>query len=158
MGVQYGADDENNVNAALVLFLEAIANLLKPRSVEWSMKRVVLKATFNSASYTVGTDGALWTRLGRSLRALLEVKKVQRNQSVSTDTKITAQEAAEMVGWLKQFPGDAEMLLNGNRVLISQDANQIFLSFAQVNRQYYDYIKNGKVAGDPFLSIRKRGP
>lgn len=113
MDLEYGANDENIVNTALVLFLEAIANLLKPRSFEWSMRRVVLKATFNSASYTVGTDGALWTRLGRSLRALLEVKKVQRNQSVLTDTKITAQEAAEMVSWLKQSPGDAETLLNG---------------------------------------------
>lgn len=101
------------MNAALVLFLEAITKIIKPNNVEWTMKRVGLKATFNSDSYTAETDGALWTRLGRNLRALLEVKKMQRFQSASTEASVTAQEAAEMVGWLKSSPGEVEKLLNG---------------------------------------------
>ncbi|KAE8387509.1 hypothetical protein BDV23DRAFT_186296 [Aspergillus alliaceus] len=156
--IAYEVDDENIVNTGLILFLEAITSLIKPRKVEWTMKRVALKAISQSACYEAQLDGALWTSLGRILRALLEVKRMGRYQDASTDVNITTQEAAEIVGWLKHSAGGVEKLLNGHRLLISQDANQIFLSFARANVEYYDYLENGNVAGEPFLSIQKWGP
>ncbi|KAF5865255.1 hypothetical protein ETB97_004838 [Aspergillus alliaceus] len=58
--IAYEVDDENIVNTGLILFLEAITSLIKPRKVEWTMKRVALKAIFQSACYEAQLDGALW--------------------------------------------------------------------------------------------------
>ncbi|KAE8375940.1 hypothetical protein BDV26DRAFT_294552 [Aspergillus bertholletiae] len=90
----YEAEDENIMNVALVLFLEAIAKIIKAKQVEW----------------------------------------------------------------LRNSPGEIEKLLNGYRVLISQNANQIFLSFAKANGPYYDYLDTGDISQEPFLSIQKWGP
>ncbi|KAB8277364.1 hypothetical protein BDV30DRAFT_234697 [Aspergillus minisclerotigenes] len=71
---------------------------------------------------------------------------------------ISSQEADELVGWLKDSPLKVEKLLNGHRVLLSEDANQEFLSFAEVVDPYCDYMNDGNIIGGPFLCVQRYGP
>lgn len=86
------------VNTALILFLEAITNLLTPTAAEWTIKRLTFTASFDNVSYTTITDGALQRIFGNMIRGLVEVKKQQRHKVY---TEVTKQESGEMVGWVK---------------------------------------------------------
>jgi len=96
------AKDEQIVNTALVIFLNAITVLhpsfSKPSSnVEWTMKRIQI--TFGK--WVARTDGYL--RCGDRIKAILEVKPFVRRKD--TDG-IQKQESAQMAAWVRQNPND----------------------------------------------------
>lgn len=88
------------VNTALILFLDAIANLRRSLAVEWTMTRFTFKPSFLKSTFTALTDGALKDLAKRWVRGLVEVKKVQRDDGVDGAMKIAMQESGETVGWV----------------------------------------------------------
>lgn len=89
--------DENIVNAALILFLEAINGLISNRKSDWTFERIFFNANYAKAKYKAFTDGSLKTRIGNYVQSILEVKKGTRSQG-SQD--IAMQESAEISAWI----------------------------------------------------------
>lgn len=97
------AEDEQIVNTALLLFLQALTinhpDILKAgyQSPQWSLKR----QTFKLGSWQARTDGILRNSQG-IVRAIIEVKPGVRKEI----TKIQMQESAQMAAWIYQCPLD----------------------------------------------------
>lgn len=88
--------DEQIVNSALVIFLNALTIPFKLRN-NWTMHRKAFKAIFGDASFEARTDGYLDDRQGNA-QAIIEVKPVTRTKK---STLIQMQESAQMVAWIK---------------------------------------------------------
>jgi len=148
--------DESIVNTALILFLEAVGTLVLAVKSEFTMKRITFKAVFKKASFKALTDGALWTRLHHRIQGIVEVKKARREGAKETQVKM--QESGELVGLIINC-GGVEALFNGHQLVISQDADQVFLSLAAIDDGYYhEYLVNGTQDSNPFLRVQTYGP
>ncbi|KAL2215049.1 hypothetical protein M432DRAFT_593980 [Thermoascus aurantiacus ATCC 26904] len=88
---------EEVANIALVLFLEALADLLPASKSEWVPNRVLFTSKFRGGQSEARTDGCLWTREGRNVQAIIEVKPRCRAQARAA---LLRQESGEMVGWI----------------------------------------------------------
>lgn len=99
---------ESVVNAALITFLQSIAELLPGVQKQWSADRTALTARFgkvrggNERQYVAITDGKLmdW---GDVMRGLVECKRLGRDYS----PHVEMQEVAELVAWVKEQPDPA---------------------------------------------------
>ncbi|KAJ0425636.1 hypothetical protein BJY00DRAFT_308369 [Aspergillus carlsbadensis] len=92
------AEDEAIVNTSLVLLILVLRRLFCPSDIECTMKRIRLEAQFKKAQYTAYTAGAIWSKLRRSLYAIFEVKRMNREQPQLT--RFRMQETTELVGWI----------------------------------------------------------
>ncbi|PYI16401.1 hypothetical protein BO99DRAFT_465987 [Aspergillus violaceofuscus CBS 115571] len=146
--------DESIVNAALVLFLNAAAGLVRSSQCEFSMVRVPFIAKLNHAKFTAITDGALWVRSTEAIRGIIEVKKDRRSK---IGDKVTMQEAAELVGWIMNSQ-PWEEAFSGYKCLISEDGDEIWLSFAKPTETYAAYLRDGTLDDDALLSVERYGP
>lgn len=102
------AKDEQIVNAALILLLNAIT-IHFPLSNDRTLHRRAFTVNFKTASFQARTDGYLGDRTSGKVRALIEVKPYVRKRGRG---RIQMQEAAQMVAWISdnkqrpsQFPG-----------------------------------------------------
>ncbi|RAL03730.1 uncharacterized protein BO80DRAFT_268743 [Aspergillus ibericus CBS 121593] len=151
--------DEQIVNAALISFVNALT-LHSDICVVWSFHRIPLKADFNPASYEARTDGYLeipsTTDEWKRIRALVEVKAASRRKNGPT---IRMQEAAQVVAWLKSRP-DRGGLLNGpgRRILLSQDRHEIFITVAEYDDKYLDFLDGNPGPDRAFLRMHEFGP
>lgn len=98
----YEALYETTPNAALILLLQGVSELVEGTGLEWTFDHIHLKASFNKASFNAWTDGALRTRGGQDILANVEVKKRSRERK---EMEILMQEGAEMVAWLMRENG-----------------------------------------------------
>lgn len=89
------AKDEQIVNCALVIFLNALTIHLKLTN-NWTLHRKAFKATFEEASFEARTDGYL--DCGGNAQVIIEVKPVIRSKKTAL---IQMQESAQMVAWIK---------------------------------------------------------
>ncbi|KAK2813607.1 hypothetical protein FQN50_000002 [Emmonsiellopsis sp. PD_5] len=98
------ADDEQTVNAALILLLKAVCLNSPSLSTAWTMERkaFVFRTRDNKDKvYEARTDGHLWFNHAsedRSL-AILEVKA-----SLRIDSEPEMQESAQMAAWIRSEP------------------------------------------------------
>ncbi|GLA22769.1 hypothetical protein AnigIFM63326_005243 [Aspergillus niger] len=169
--------DEQIVNTALVDFLNALS-IHFPQASEWTLHRKSLKAAFQSGSFEARTDGYLEDGgSSERARALIEVKPMLRKKKLNP---IRMQEAAQMVAWIKSDP-DLTGILNRpgryvalfyfrafcdlankplSRLHISQDRHQIFITFADYDSNYIQYLNNTLPPGSPrpFLRMHEIGP
>lgn len=171
----YEALYETTPNAALILLLQGVSELVEGSGLEWTFDHIHLKASFDKGSFNTWTDGALQTRGGQDILAIVEVKKRLRERK---EIEILMQEGAEMVAWLMRENGRLPDL-NGqwvaletssefeiwilielhSHVLISQDCDKIWVTFASCHPDYIEYIKRkGKITGNTFLKMQTFGP
>ncbi|KAE8155000.1 hypothetical protein BDV25DRAFT_146823 [Aspergillus avenaceus] len=150
--------DEQIVNTALVDFLNALT-MHFPQANDWTLHRKSFKAAFQHASFEARTDGYLEDD-GSSdrVRALIEVKPMLREKKRNP---ICMQEAAQMVAWIKSDPDPRGVLnLPGRRLHVSQDRHQIFITFAEYDSSYIQYLNNTLPPDSPrpFLKMHEFGP
>ncbi|KAL3410229.1 hypothetical protein V8F44DRAFT_550481 [Aspergillus fumigatus] len=122
---------EASVNTSIVSFLQAIADLVPQSGRQWTADRSKLTADFSTRrrqrQFVAYTDDQMEDIFSRRILALIECKQSQReNHSPAVDM----QEVAQMVAWVKQDIGTPGNDTPGNdtRVLVSQDATDIYIS------------------------------
>jgi hypothetical protein len=103
------AEDEATVNAALVLLLEAISDLVPHSIAEWVSNHIHFSPTFGKASFNTYTDGALRSTKNQNVMSIIEVKRRTRSKDMD---RILMQEEAEMVGWLLSGNSNLAVLNN----------------------------------------------
>jgi len=106
-------DDEQIVNAALVLFLNAITVHFKIKA-DWTLhRRRFLYSTLDKKKvYEARVDGFLRTRQDNEVKAILEVKPFIRSKMWEA---IHMQEAAQMAAWISEHPpADLETVRKSN--------------------------------------------
>lgn len=148
--------DEQIVNTALIDFLNAFTIQINTYC-HWTLYRKPFKMNFKNASFEARTDGVLEDSNSKTY-ALVEVKPMSR---YTKDDRIAMQEAAEIVSWIKCEPDSDGFLSDcGNRVLVSQDRHEIYLTFAEYNANYVKYL-NSTMGGNErreFLTLHAFGP
>jgi hypothetical protein len=91
------AEDEIVPNAALILYLQEVLDIVPDNGMEWVFNRAHFTVTFRKGKYMAFTDGALRSMKGQELMSFVEVKK--RMRQVRQDA-ILMQEGSEMVGYI----------------------------------------------------------
>ncbi|PWY87803.1 hypothetical protein BO94DRAFT_574909 [Aspergillus sclerotioniger CBS 115572] len=148
--------DEQIVNTALIDFLNAFTIHMNVQS-HWTLYRKPFVANFRSASFEARTDGCLEDG-GPKTFAIVEVKPMVRFKQ---SNRISMQEAAEIVAWIKCEPDPDDFTSGcGLRILISQDRHEIYLTFAEYDANYIRYLNNtlGKDEKPGFLTLHVFGP
>ncbi|RFU26519.1 hypothetical protein B7463_g9816, partial [Scytalidium lignicola] len=101
------------------------------------------------------TDGYLEDKATGKVRALIEVKPYIRDKG-REQTRM--QEAAQMVGWIANSNQSTEPLL-GRYFHISQDRTEIYISFAEYDNNYVEYLRKGDTQGQAtFMTLHEFGP
>ncbi|KAL1847479.1 hypothetical protein Plec18170_008592 [Paecilomyces lecythidis] len=151
---QFEAPDEATVNAAMIVFLRSFSGLVANSKFEYLFERVSFTATFGECSFTAYTDGAF--RNSQQILVIIEVKKASRKQNLQA---IQMQETAEMTGWLKQFEIERGFMKN-HPVIISQDHNELYVTFCSFHQDYLRYLKNknAEITKNTYMSLQSYGP
>ncbi|KAI1084508.1 hypothetical protein F5B20DRAFT_208879 [Whalleya microplaca] len=152
--------DEQIVNSALILFLQAVTAFNANVKGHWSIERKAFHARTKDGEkiYRADTDGILELYSGH-ISALVEVKRSDR-VGVSVAKEIKMQEVAEIAAWISEDPPtmsrgrDEEFY----RFHISQHRHSIYITIGSFNEHYVDYLQNGNLSNNPVLTIREYGP
>ncbi|KAJ9369166.1 hypothetical protein DTO282E5_6101 [Paecilomyces variotii] len=148
---------EATVNSALVVFLREFSSVVHNRETEFVFDPLVEKATFSNGNhFTAITDGVLRRLDDKQILAILEVKKRDREKNKEL---ILMQEAAEITCWVKNSYQKTSFL-NGHPLLISQDREELFVSFAFCDDEYIDYLRTASVENPArrYATIQTYGP
>ncbi|MCJ1462256.1 hypothetical protein MMC07_000856 [Pseudocyphellaria aurata] len=151
-------EDEILVNTALILFIESITiyhlDLQGFYSPRWTSKPLQLKFS----SWVARTDGFL--RLDsddEKVAAIMETKPYVRQKDLRG---IQKQEGAQMAAWIHQcpnnhLPGSGEEGRCFRRLLVSQDSHEIYLTIAEYDYDYMNYLHGNVQAtiGKPSLMV-----
>jgi len=155
--------DEQIVNTALIEYLNALVIHFTELKANWTLHRLPLVARDRQRvkTYEARVDGYLKRRQDGKPLAIIEVKPFRRGRKWQA---IRMQESAQMAAWINQHRPDTSKLSDKkqkmkyvptpfkiiylrfslteftSRLLISQDRNQIYLSFASFTADYVDYI------------------
>ncbi|PGH02101.1 hypothetical protein AJ79_07738 [Helicocarpus griseus UAMH5409] len=150
----HGAEDEQTVNAAIVIFLKALTAHSPALSSEWTMHRKAFKANFQNSEYEARVDGYLRGTAQKDVRAIIEAKTSVRESNLSG---IRIQESAQMVAWLKECPQPSPPY---RRVHVSQGGKQIWLIFAEYDQKYLNYLHGNSKDDEPLslLTMHEVGP
>ena len=98
------AEDESTPNAAIIVLLQAISQMVPQSRVEWVLNKVRFVAIFKDGrSFHAYTDGALRSKVGLHPMAIVEVKKCVRGKGKQA---IIIQETCQVIGWLMQTTAD----------------------------------------------------
>ncbi|OAT13104.1 hypothetical protein BDBG_08371 [Blastomyces gilchristii SLH14081] len=127
--------DEQIINTALIIFLNAISIECDGVEAEWSLHRKSFKF---GQHFEAETDGhlSIFDRKGSLSRAIVEVKRnLRENQP-----QIIYQETAEMAAWIFEEP-DKENKYIYRRVLVSQNHMEIYLTIAEYDNGYVKYLR-----------------
>ncbi|KAH9890297.1 hypothetical protein F4778DRAFT_753258 [Xylariomycetidae sp. FL2044] len=151
--------DEQIVNTALILYLNAITLHCDDVRGDWTLHRkaFVVKSLDGEKVYEARVDGYLG--LGDRVGAIVEVKPFLRGTKY---VPIRMQETAQMAAWICNDPPDTKKMraenINDKRLLISQDRNEIYLTFAVYDADYVDYIRGRQYDKRSFLVMNEFGP
>ncbi|KAI0098803.1 hypothetical protein GGR51DRAFT_537491 [Nemania sp. FL0031] len=155
--------DEQIVNTALILFLNALT-IHSALRADWTLHRraFISRNRNGEKTYEARVDGLLRRRQDDKPLAILEVKPFTRRKK---RLEIMMQESAQMAAWISQHPPREleDMRANSKksyRLIISQDRHEIFLTFAEFDAAYCDYIrhKNQTVDVESYLVMNEYGP
>lgn len=111
--------DEQIVNTALIVLLNALTIHLESFSSKWTLHRKAFIATFGDAEFEARTDGYLNDHRDKP-SVIVEVKPVMRSTKLSA---IRMQESAQMVAWIKS--DDYETQRNFMTYVISELYNPV---------------------------------
>ncbi|KAI0435027.1 hypothetical protein F5Y09DRAFT_158661 [Xylaria sp. FL1042] len=160
--------DEQIVNTALIEYLNALAIHYPELEADWTLHRLPLIAQNGDRgkTYEARIDGYLRRRDDGMPLVILEVKPYQRSWKRD---EVRMQEGAQMAAWINRYPPrNLENMRTPNkkdrRLLISQDRDEIYLTFAEFDADYVDYVCHKPI--DPheprrprsFLTMTEYGP
>ncbi|KAJ5420187.1 hypothetical protein N7465_002706 [Penicillium sp. CMV-2018d] len=143
--------DEQIVNTALLLYLEALLINFGGIQADWTPERraLVVKRHNGQKVYEARVDGFLRYQRDRNnpIMAIVEVKPFPRD--TDPNDSIRMQESAQMAAWICQHPPTPAELTSGSkfrclhsRLLVSQDRHHIYLTFAEFDAGYVHYIRD----------------
>ncbi|KAI0810311.1 hypothetical protein GGR55DRAFT_646127 [Xylaria sp. FL0064] len=155
-------EDEQIVNTALIEYLNALAIHHPQLEADWTLHRLPLVARnirTGAKTYEARIDGYLRRRRDNAPLVILEVKPHRR---LAKEAEIRMQEGAQMAAWISQYPPrNLEDMRQKNyrerRLLISQDRDDIYLTFAEFDASYVDYIRH-RSNTTSFLTMNEYGP
>ncbi|KAI0104626.1 hypothetical protein GGR51DRAFT_521573 [Nemania sp. FL0031] len=153
------ANDEQIVNTALLLYLNALAISCSQVQGHWTLhrKRFVLESKGEKV-YEARVDGYLCSK-DNEVKAIVEVKPYTRSSKLEN---IRMQEAAQMAAWINSDPPNVQTMREQKktcrRLLISQDHNQIFITIAEFDADYVDYICDRPSIEHSLLEMQEYGP
>lgn len=154
------AEDEQIVNLALVLWLQTLTmfhSRIQAGGLKWSVKHL----NFRFGEWEARTDGCL--RKKREIMAIVEVKPFVRQGNL----QIQEQESAQMSSWIRNFPDVGGWFVMKKertyerRLLVSQDSTEIYLTVAEFEPAYKEYIcreQQSKTLGPSFMTMNQYGP
>ncbi|RAL13092.1 uncharacterized protein BO97DRAFT_423796 [Aspergillus homomorphus CBS 101889] len=131
--------------------VEAIAGLVLCPPCEFNILHAAFQAGFGQASFIALTDGVLWAKHGKYIRAIIEVKKNRRDKDLDN---IRLQESAEVVSWVRN---EYEGCFYG-QAMISEDGDQAWFIFDQPTETYKSYLAEGIVDANAFVDLSTYGP
>jgi hypothetical protein len=116
----FGPDDhivavnEPTPNAALIILLQAISDLVFEPSLEWTLHPVRFCSRFRNGKFNAYTDGALRATGVPSVFSIVEAKRGIRTLTQKDLEKIQMQEGVEMASWIMSDRGDPRLQKFGN--------------------------------------------
>ncbi|RMZ77390.1 hypothetical protein DV738_g4341, partial [Chaetothyriales sp. CBS 135597] len=159
MAANYKAiEDEQIVNTALVLFLNAVTLHYTNISSEWTLYRrpFTVENVNQEKVYEARVDGLLRSKHARDkVQALIEVKPY----ILQDNTRM--QEAAQMAAWIAAHPPvsyNQHPAREHRRLLVSQNRHQIFVNVASFRGEYAKYIRGESETTNSFLRMTEYGP
>lgn len=152
---------ETTVNTSLLDLLNAITSTIPGTTLVWNPERQSLTANFGRVKndptprkYTAETDGELEDTVSRRIRAIIECKKSAR---LSNTPQVQMQEVAQMVAWIKEHPDDITNDMN-YRLTVSQDREEIYISFFEYSRNWVNYLRGGRIDLAGLATLKTYGP
>ncbi|RHZ55926.1 uncharacterized protein CDV56_104155 [Aspergillus thermomutatus] len=146
--------DEEIVNFAIVDWLQAVCLRMPGVHGQWIASRYRFRARFGPNELEARTDGALRIfEEPERVHALIECKAIARKDALPA---VQFQEAAQIVAWLMQRHRP-ETAKAGGIFMVSEDREEVFLTFGTLDRHYLRYLQN-KDAPKKFLELHTYGP
>ncbi|KAH9885069.1 hypothetical protein F4778DRAFT_761863 [Xylariomycetidae sp. FL2044] len=154
------AEDEQIVNTALLLYLNALS-VHQKLQYEWSIsRRAFCLATQSKGGaqkvYEARVDGYLRSRDTKKVLGIVEVKPYAR-YSRKDGEEVKMQETAQMAAWISEDPPTLGANEETTRLLISQDRDEVYLIFATFNGDYVKYVQ-GTTSNAQHMIMREYGP
>ncbi|CAJ2513175.1 Uu.00g012940.m01.CDS01 [Anthostomella pinea] len=156
--------DEQIVNTALILYLDALIIHCTRVRGQWSLHRrgFIARNKNYQKTYEARVDGLLQKDVTGEPLAILEVKPFLRYQKGESTKSIKKQEGAQMAAWISQHPPPHLQVMRRQksrtaRMLISQDRHEIYLTFASFDASYVDYMQH-RTNQSSLLEMWEYGP
>ncbi|KAL8290732.1 hypothetical protein RB597_008807 [Gaeumannomyces tritici] len=160
--------DEQIVNMALILYLNALTIQFPEVKGDWSLHRgsFVFKNRAEPQNpipiFEARVDGYFETH-SREIAAIVEAKSALRE---STREKIRMQEASQFAAWINQHPPQQyQKDGTARRLMISQDRHEIYVTVGTFTPGYVAYITNSpqtkprtRSQSLEFLNLTEYGP
>ncbi|OCL14841.1 hypothetical protein AOQ84DRAFT_425314 [Glonium stellatum] len=153
------ANDEQIVNTALILLLNTVTMFHPSVHADWAIDRKIFHF---GDFFEARTDGLLKIAGVEVPLAIVEVKSHLREGNIN---QIQMQESAQMAAWLYNYPNQGLLTSQFRRLIVSQDNREIYLTFAEYDAAYLQYLKNentisvSKDAAPPsFMTMHQFGP
>ncbi|KAJ9486606.1 hypothetical protein VN97_g6721 [Penicillium thymicola] len=139
--------DEQIINTTLLLYLEALLINFGGIQADWTPERraLVVKRYNGQKVYEARVDGFLRYQRDQNnpIMAIVEVKPFPRD--ADSNDSMRKQESTQMTAWICQHPPTPAGLTSASkfsRLLVSQDHHHIYLTFAEFDAGYVDYIRD----------------
>ncbi|KAI8623451.1 hypothetical protein F5Y19DRAFT_481649 [Xylariaceae sp. FL1651] len=152
-------NDEQIVNTALLLYLNALTISCSEVQGDWTLhrRRFVLESRGKKV-YEARVDGYLRSR-DNNVKAIVEVKPYTRSNK---NWNIRMQEAGQMAAWIGSDPPDVQAMREQKktcrRLLVSQDRHEIYVTIAKFDADYVDYICGHYSTKHSLLEMQEYGP
>ncbi|OXV05752.1 hypothetical protein Egran_06480 [Elaphomyces granulatus] len=104
----------------------------------------------SEAEWTKAAKVAKVHRISGNIKAIAECKQNNRRRE---SPAVDMQEVAQIVAWIKEYPNRTVQ-----RILLSQDRDEIYISFAEYDNNWETYLCSGKVANAGFMVVNRFGP
>ncbi|KAL7661912.1 hypothetical protein ACMYSQ_001281 [Aspergillus niger] len=147
--------DEDTVNAAFIELLNALTSLVPTTDSWWRTTKRRLTFTGLRNGYVAITDGQFEVKATEEIRTPIECKGRERGK---LDARITMQEVAELVAWVKEYPDTRISPPVRFRPITGQCGQNIFLESLEYGEDWVRYIRRGQKAGNSFATLNKYGP
>jgi hypothetical protein len=145
--------DETPVNATLINMLQAISETgPAPHRSRWRHTNKSFQAFFGyGRGYVAVTDGRLEAYADNAIEAIVECKSETRAGNAAR--RVDMQEAAQIVAWIKEYDTPAN-----RRILVSQDNNDVFVTFAEYDSRWLRYLRSGILDLTSVMKMDQYGP
>ncbi|PYH54613.1 uncharacterized protein BO96DRAFT_501832 [Aspergillus niger CBS 101883] len=147
--------DEDTVNAAFIELLNALTSLVPTTDSWWRTTKRRLTFTGLRNGYVAITDGQFEVKATEEIRTPIECKGREREK---LNARITMQEVAELVAWVKEYPDARISPPVRFRPLAGQCGQEIFLESLEYGQDWIKYIRQGQKAGNSFANLHSYGP
>ncbi|OJJ30297.1 hypothetical protein ASPWEDRAFT_32489 [Aspergillus wentii DTO 134E9] len=164
------SNPERVIRVALITYLKVIQIFNPDTQINWIVAGNIFTTKFDSAYMVARTDGHLCSRDSKEVLAITNTKPRVRDRA---DPSAYMQESALMAGWILHDEEHSREVPLSSRLLVSQNRNEIFLTFASYSPEYVKYLmmkdhskgpgllkyfKQNRSKDPGFLTMQEYGP